>query len=100
LPLHAYGEQGRVDGVGQLPRPSHVAALVCVEPLHDCALHTLPVGYVHAIAEPLHVPPQVEPPPLHAVREPCGVPLTNVQLPTEPPTSHAWHWPVHALLQQ
>jgi hypothetical protein len=45
--------------------------------------------------EPLQVPRQT-PPPAQGVREPCGCPLvTVVQVPSEPDTSQAWHWPLH-----
>ncbi len=59
-------------------------------------------GYPHAVAlDPLQVPPQVVPTPAHAVRVPCGCPeLTVVQLPSAPGTSHAWHCPPQAPLQQ
>jgi len=30
----------------------------------------------------------------------CGVPVTGVQVPTDPLTSQAWHWPAHARSQQ
>jgi hypothetical protein len=36
----------------------------------------------------------------HAGRLPCGLPATGVHVPALPSTSHASHWPVHALLQQ
>jgi hypothetical protein len=42
-----------------------------------------------------------EPPLLQADRVvPCGAPVTAMQLPIADGTSHAWHWPPHALLQQ
>ena len=31
---------------------------------------------------------------------PCGAPVTLVHEPTLPGTSHAWHWPLQAWLQQ
>jgi hypothetical protein len=52
------------------------------------------------VLEPSQAPPQSEPSLLHAVREPCGVPVTATQVPTEPETSQAWHWPPQAVLQQ
>ena len=36
----------------------------------------------------------------HAVRLPCGAPTTATQVPFEPATSHASHWPSHARSQQ
>jgi hypothetical protein len=62
-------------------------------------------AYEHADAlVPSHVPAQGLPPssalpPRHAARVPCGAPVTVVQVPTLPPTSHAWHCPVHPVLQ-
>jgi len=35
-----------------------------------------------------------------AGRVPTGGPLIVTQVPTLPAVLHAWHWPVHALLQQ
>lgn len=51
---------------------------------------------------PLQVGPQVEPAPapLHATRAPWGEPVTALQVPTEPVTSHAWHWPLQPVSQQ
>lgn len=36
----------------------------------------------------------------HAVRVPWGAPVAGEHVPTLPETSHAWHWPEHALSQQ
>jgi hypothetical protein len=36
----------------------------------------------------------------HAVRPPCGLPVTGVHAPALPTTSHASHCPSHAWLQQ
>ena len=50
---------------------------------------------------PSQVPPQAEPSEVQAVRVPCGAPeVTVVQVPALPATSHAWHWPEQAALQQ
>lgn len=51
----------------------------------------------HAPAQGL--PPSSAPPPRHAARVPCGAPVTVVHVPMLPPTSHAWHCPVHPVLQ-
>ena len=48
---------------------------------------------------PSHVAAQT-PVPAHAVRELCGAPATAVHVPALPGTSHASHWPLHALSQQ
>jgi hypothetical protein len=42
----------------------------------------------------------VDPSEVQAARAPRGDPTTAVQNPAEPATSHAWHWPEHALSQQ
>ena len=56
-------------------------------------------GYVHAArAVPSQVPSQPSAP-VQAVREPWGAPVTAVHEPSLPPTSHASHWPAHAVSQ-
>jgi hypothetical protein len=56
---------------------------------------------VQAVAlAPLQAPAHVACVPVQAGREPRGVPVTVVQVPTLPPSLHDWHWPPHALLQQ
>lgn len=51
-------------------------------------------------SEPLHDDWQA-PLPVHAVRTvPWTLPMTAEHLPTEPPTSHASHWPLQAESQQ
>ena len=49
---------------------------------------------------PLQLPPQALPSLAQALREPCGAPATATHCPTLPATSQAWHWPLHAWLQQ
>jgi len=49
---------------------------------------------------PLHDPPHIDPSLVHVVRVPCGLPVTGVQVPTDPATSQASHWPAHATSQQ
>lgn len=45
--------------------------------------------------------PAHAPEPAHAARDPCGAPdVTAVQVPADPPTSHASHCPPQLLLQQ
>jgi hypothetical protein len=46
------------------------------------------------------VVPQVVLAPEHAARWPCGAPFTCEHRPCAAATSHAWHWPAHAVLQQ
>lgn len=105
--LHAvapqlYGVHAVVTAAGQLPAPSHVAAAVAIPEAQLADRHDVEDGgYPHALGDdPLHVPPHgATPPPVHAVRLPCGCPLdTVVHVPGV--TSHAWHCPAHALLQQ
>jgi hypothetical protein len=84
---------------GQEPLP-HEAARVSTPALHEAPRHC-DVGYAQAFTStPSHDPPQAEPSELHACRDPCGAPLTAVHTPTLPGTSQAWHWPLHAVLQQ
>jgi hypothetical protein len=89
---HAYGLQVVVTGAGHAPAPSQLAAAVAV-PLEQLALRQLValLGYVQVALLPLQLPPQSEPSFVHAVRDPCGAPLTSVQVPTLPATSQAWH---------
>ena len=49
---------------------------------------------------PSHRAPQVPPAPVQAVREPTGAPMALAHVPSDPGTLHAWHWFVHAELQQ
>src|SRR5207237_818852 len=58
-------------------------------------------GYAHCAALlPSHAPPQAVRSEAHACREPWGAPATLAQVPTWPGTSHAWHCPPQAALQQ
>jgi hypothetical protein len=50
--------------------------------------------------EPSQVPPQAEPSVAQAGRAPWGAPVAEVQVPAEPATSQASHWPPHAPSQQ
>jgi hypothetical protein len=70
-------------------------------PLQLAGLQTVevPGNAPHDVGLPLHCASQT-PVPVHFARTPCGCPLESVeQVPTLPVTSHAWHWPAHALLQ-
>jgi hypothetical protein len=98
----AYAPQDCVARAGQEPVPAQLAAIVSTPPLQDGARHCVEApGYAQALPSvPLHVPPQAEPSVVHAARAPCGAPATAVQTPWSPETSHAWHWPLHAVSQQ
>jgi hypothetical protein len=52
------------------------------------------------VARPSQAPPQALPSLAQAGRAPRGVPVAAEQVPTEPGTSHAWHWPSQAASQQ
>jgi len=58
-------------------------------------------GYVQAVRRvPSQDPPHVVPSPVHALRDPVGLPATAVHVPIDPVTLHASHWPPHAVSQQ
>jgi hypothetical protein len=100
---HTYGAHVVVDGAGQLPAPSQFAPAVAVPPVQLAVRQFTDVGgYAHALVVPSHAPPHgAAPLPVHAPRVPCGCPLgTLLHVPIAPATSHAWHCPPHALLQQ
>jgi len=86
------------------PAPLQVDTCVSVLPLQVYAPHGLAVpGYEQAVVvtpsqrRAQSVPTPVPP---HEARDvPCGAPFTGVHVPTNPATSHAEHWSVHALLQ-
>lgn len=84
------------------PAPLQLPWFVCVPALHDCIpqLAAAP-GKVQAIADDaVHVPPHVVPLPAQSPRVPCGCPLvTCEQTPSAVGRSHAWHLPLHSLLQ-
>jgi hypothetical protein len=91
--------------LAQLPLPSHVLPVTFV-PTHVLAPHDVPAG---AFAAPVHdavvVPSHCGAahtlePAGHAVRAPCGAPEIGMHVPSAAATSHAWHWPPHAVLQQ
>jgi hypothetical protein len=79
--------------------PSH--ALVVWFAFEQLDPHTVVApGYVHT--EPLvpsHVPAHV-PFPSHALRVPCGAPLTGMQCPAWPIASHASHCALQSDSQQ
>jgi hypothetical protein len=93
LPLHTYGAHWRLaPPAAQLPAPSHVIACVSVDPLHDCAEHTVdaPGKLQAARVWPSQLPAHA-PLPAHAARTPTGAPFTALHVPTEPATLHASH---------
>ncbi len=107
LPLHAVaphvrGAQLCVWTAGQSPAPLQDAPSVAVSAVQDGARQeTESPGNVHAAEwTPSQLPPHEEPSLAQAEREPCGAPLTAVQVPTLPAPSQAWHWPPQAELQQ
>jgi hypothetical protein len=65
--------------VMQVPDPSHTKSVSVVLFL-QLELHAvMTAAYSHAsMAEPVQVPPQVEPVPTQGVRVPCGAPLVTV----------------------
>jgi hypothetical protein len=85
------------------PAPLHLPSACATPDAHVAAPHDVAfVGYVHAVVStPLQLPPHDEPSVVHAARAGVppvfGVPLIATQLPE---ALHAWHWPVHAALQQ
>ena len=77
----------------------HKAPSVAVVPAHDGVRHCV-LGYMQAVRfVPLQAPPQRLPSDAHAVRDPCGAPVTGEQVPTLAVTSQASHSPPHAALQ-
>lgn len=98
---HVYAPQFVVTGAGQLPPPVQFANAVATPAVQLAARHGVELDkYAHALTlTPSHAPLQLEPSPLHAARGAIGAPVTAVHVPTEPLTLHAWHCPLHALLQ-
>jgi hypothetical protein len=88
---------------GQEPLWLQLAGRVATALLHEGARHWVEEpGKSQAFGlAPSQTPLQAELSPTQAVRVPCGAPaVTVVQVPSVPATSHAWHWPPQALLQQ
>jgi hypothetical protein len=88
------------------PAPSHVESGLKVDPAHDFGLHTtaLPLAKPSQVVVCAGIPShsrasQAPAVPEHAVRAPCGLPVTGVHVPTAPAMSQAWHWPSHAVSQ-
>jgi hypothetical protein len=50
--------------------------------------------------EPSQAPPHADPSVAQCVRAPCGAPTAGAQVPNEPATSQASHWPSQAASQQ
>ena len=101
-PLQAAPPHESCTIAGHAPEPLHIAASVITPVEHVEARHsTAGPGYAHCAALlPSHAPPQAVPSEAHACREPWGAPATLAQVPTWPGTSHAWHCPPQAALQQ
>ena len=99
-PLQMYGLHATVCAAGQLPAPSQPAASVATPPEHDGERQLVAdPGKAHCVGLlPSHAPAHAPAPP-HAGRLPTGAPVTFEQLPIAPARLHAWHWPLHALLQ-
>ena len=95
-----------VESAEQPPTPLQLPTPVAVsgEPPQEAEPHVaLDPGNVHALAVvPSHVGPQLvpAPAPVHAPRVPWGMPSTVTHVPSFPVTSHASHFPPHALSQQ
>src|SRR5687768_16904437 len=69
-----------VVAAGHAPMEQEAAA-VFVVPVQLCPRHST-VGYTHAVrSTPSHVPAQTVSVPVHAVRVPCGAPVTDAQVP-------------------
>ena len=99
VPPQTYGLHWVVEGAGHEP-PLQLAATVAVPLLQEAPRHCV-VGYPQAaVLLPSQLPPQALPSLAQAVREPWGAPLTATHWPTLPATSHAWHCPLQARLQQ
>jgi hypothetical protein len=108
LVLHAVPTHAKLPGHGvaasgaQVPVPSHALVMSCWS-LQEVLPHVVPpAAYWQACCPPLavQVAPHIVPAPVHAARCPCGSPFTCEHRPCVAATSHAWHCPVHAVLQQ
>lgn len=98
----AKGAQDCCCSPGQDPAPVQNASSVATSAEHVDARHcTVPPGNVQLVRlVPSQAPPHVEPSLAHGARTPRGDPTTGVHVPSAPATSHASHWPVHAVSQQ
>jgi hypothetical protein len=94
--------QGCVWGAGQAPVPLQSASSVATPAVQEPARHSVAwFGYAQAKRPtPSQAPPHAEPSVAQGVRLPCGASVTGEQTPSEPATSQASHWRVHALPQQ
>jgi hypothetical protein len=100
---HTYGLHGVATPGEQLPAPSQNAADVATFAAHDGVEHG--VDFAGGAPHAMRLDPSQSawhgPLPRHAPRAPCGcAPITALQVPIAPPTSHASHFPVHDVLQQ
>ena len=102
LTSHTNCPQFCVVTAGQEPLPAQFAASVATPLSQLGGRHcVLLAGKKQARASvPLQYPAHALPSPAQAARDPCGAPMTFVQVPTKPATSQASHWPAQARLQQ
>jgi hypothetical protein len=100
-----YGAHGVLLPALQVPAPLHAGAAVWFPPEHDPAPHTVPESQSRQ-APALHLPsvPQLDAAVTAQRPRGSGLPfVASAHVPFVPPVSaleHAWHAPVHAVLQQ
>jgi hypothetical protein len=94
---HRLLAHGELIVVVHVPIPPHTDAVVAVPFAHEAAVQvTSAPGYWQRIGSmPLHCPLQAAVP-SHAVRIPCGVPITATHLPSVLVSLQLSHWPLHA----
>lgn len=99
-PAHLLPGQVLVADAVQAPAPLQVAAVVTLPAAQVAAVQTTVLsGKVHVFPfEPSHWLLQAPVPP-QASREPMGLPLMAMQVPTEPASLHDSHWPSQELSQ-
>jgi hypothetical protein len=102
---HPYGSHDAiVVAPAQLPLPSHACPTTSL-PEQTFAPHEVPADAATMPAHDARVTPSQTVfsqavPPAHAVRAPCGAPMTATHAPSAPGVSHASHSPEHADPQQ
>jgi hypothetical protein len=91
-----------VEGAGQWPAPSQLAASTAWPPAQEAARQVVvPEGNAQALGlDPSQTPPHAEPSEAQGALAPWGAPVTVVQVPAAPGTSQAWHCPSQAWSQQ
>ncbi len=99
---HKYAPHEAVTGDGHEPTPLQLAARVATPFVQLAARHEVELDGNAQLATlmPSHDPLQSDPSPAHATRGATGVPTTGEHVPARPVRLHAWHCPVHAVLQQ